>query len=181
MFVCPSYCHRAPQCLSMLGPLPTSPMATPRCWQTNWLWSWLDGMVLWVRAHRAYRSHSRAKASAWPQNLGMTDNKMLSVCLGVPDVERFKAWSALLGLNLKSNLQFTAVMNFSLLPCSCDLWPRSILVLVLALFYLPLASCCGVLVSCSCITFEETGGRIAKNSRGRKQIDNLKSPWNALE
>lgn len=51
MFVRPSNCCRAHQCLSTPGPSPTLPMATPRCWRTSWLWSWLDRTALSVRGH----------------------------------------------------------------------------------------------------------------------------------
>lgn len=48
LFMCPFNCCRAHQCLSTPGPSPTSPMATPQCWQTSWPWSWSDGTALSV-------------------------------------------------------------------------------------------------------------------------------------
>lgn len=73
----PLNCCRVRRCLSTLGPSPTSPMATPRCWQTSWLWSWSDRTALWVRACSPCIQITHTHTTTKP--LGMTDKKISAV------------------------------------------------------------------------------------------------------
>lgn len=76
VFVCPSHCCRVHQCLSMPGPLPTLPMATPQCWQTSSLWSWSDGTALWVRAPTRTDEKHEPSICAATKPLWVTDDKI---------------------------------------------------------------------------------------------------------
>lgn len=78
VFVCPSHCCRVHQCLSMLGPSPTLPMATPQCWQTSSLWSWLDGTALWVRASTRTDKKHKPSMCTTTQPLWVTDDKVFT-------------------------------------------------------------------------------------------------------
>lgn len=118
MFVCPSNCCRVHQCLSMLGPLPTSPMATPRCWQTSWLWSWLDGTASWVRARSPHSQITCAsRVYAQPQNLcGWQTTRCSLQSLGAPHVEEFK-------LPQQDRLNFNLLFTPELQPAPLLLQP----------------------------------------------------------